>query len=387
MKINKKSPQHWLSLFRFTIVVIIGLVLRRFTSPPTIPTVILYGHKLNGNLKALYDYISKNHAGEIQIIFITMDSDYHQQLATNGITSANANSLKTAMLIAKTACVVSDHGLHSLELALRFSNIKFVDVWHGIPFKGFDASDFRTQQKYNQIWVSSTTLAQIYCDKFGFSESKIRITGYGRADTIQRMKKNKVELLQELKVPERKNIILYAPTWAQNAINRSLFPFGCTKNNFLTELTNICARTNSVLLIRTHLNSELTSTFEHPDLYFIPHSEQPETEKILAITDLLICDWSSVAFDFLVVERPTVFLDVPAPFKKGFSLPPDMRFGPTVNTINDLLLSIDRYIQHKHQFNLDYGNKIANVKRIVYGDTLDGESSKRYVHQLYSLFS
>ena len=28
----------------------------------------------------------------------------------------------------------------------------------------------------------------------------------------------------------------------------------------------------------------------------------------------------SIAFDYLLLDRPTLFLDIPAPFKKGFSL-------------------------------------------------------------------
>jgi hypothetical protein len=62
------------------------------------------------------------------------------------------------MKVASADCIISDHGLHALQLLLKLSDITFVDVWHGIPFKGFTADDFTIQQQYDEIWVSSALL-------------------------------------------------------------------------------------------------------------------------------------------------------------------------------------------------------------------------------------
>ena len=40
-------------------------------------------------------------------------------------------------------------------------------------------------------------------------------------------------------------------------------------------------------------------------------------EDFLKISNILITDWSSIALDYIVLDRPVFFLDVPNPFKDG----------------------------------------------------------------------
>jgi len=42
----------------------------------------------------------------------------------------------------------------------------------------------------------------------------------------------------------------------------------------------------------------------------------------LLASDVLICDRSSIPFDHLLLDRPTLFRDLPAPSRNGFSLRP-----------------------------------------------------------------
>jgi hypothetical protein len=88
------------------------------------------------------------------------------------------------MKVASADCIISDHGLHALQLLLKLSDITFVDVWHGIPFKGFTADDFTIQHQYDEIWVSSALLKRLYVEKFGFKEAMVQATGLGRTDLI-----------------------------------------------------------------------------------------------------------------------------------------------------------------------------------------------------------
>ena len=102
----------------------------------------------------------------------------------NGVNVLLATNPLSITKIAGAETIVSDHGLHALELMLRLSDTRFIDVWHGIPFKGFDAEDFRMLHRYTEVLVPSERLKNMYVNQFGFSEQKVEVTGYARTDTI-----------------------------------------------------------------------------------------------------------------------------------------------------------------------------------------------------------
>ena len=91
-----------------------------------------------------------------------MDYPYYRQLKSQGISVVWAGSPQALMLLVKAKALISDHGLHSLVLLLDYSSLKFIDVWHGIPFKGFDKDDFKVHHRYDEIWVASEFMADLY---------------------------------------------------------------------------------------------------------------------------------------------------------------------------------------------------------------------------------
>jgi len=177
MKIDKTKPSHWLLLGLFTINVVIAMLWRPFygRSRKKTTTVVLYGHKLNSNLLAIYRFLRATHREAIEPVFLTMDLAYYRRLRANGDSACLAIAPACASVLARADAVISDHGLHSLQIMLGRSNIRFFDVWHGIPFKGFDAEDFRIQHRYDETWVPSPLLADLYTQRFGFAPEQVKI--------------------------------------------------------------------------------------------------------------------------------------------------------------------------------------------------------------------
>ena len=87
-----------------------------------------------------------------------------------------ASTPACARLLASANAIVSDHGLHAMQPLLSLSNLKFFDVWHGIPFKGFDADDFRVQHRYDETSVASPLLAELYVTRFRFDTVWLNVT-------------------------------------------------------------------------------------------------------------------------------------------------------------------------------------------------------------------
>ncbi|WP_417546773.1 CDP-glycerol glycerophosphotransferase family protein [Marinobacter sp.] len=375
MKINKSRPSHWLYLLAFTCQATLGLILRLVTERSAIT---LYGHKLNGNLLALYQSCDKS-------TFLSMDLAYCRSLHAQGIRAQWACGIGAALLLARSKALISDHGLHSLELILtcyQKTGLKCFDVWHGIPFKGFDADDFRLQHRYDATWVASPLVRKLYIERFGFEPDRVVVTGYARTDALVEQQACNLDIRKELGLPETGAVVLFAPTWSQDAAGRSLYPFGYSEANFLAALSSIAEQHDATVILRTHLNSDASAEQEHPNIKRMPSSDWPDTESILQISDILICDWSSIAFDFLLLDRPTIFLDVPPPFRKGFSLGPEFRFGPIVDCMPALTEALVCAMQSPDHYWRSHSEKHQEVKTTIYEDWADGQATQRCLAQL-----
>ncbi len=386
MKIDKTSPLHWALLALFGANVALALLFRPFVRPKPgdRKSVILYGHKLSGNLLAIYRRLRAAHRDQFRPVFLTMDPAYRQRLLGAGDEACLATTPTCARLLASADAVISDHGLHALQPMLGRSDLKFFDVWHGIPFKGFDADDFRVQHRYTETWVASPLLAELYTRRFGFDPAKVTVTGYARTDPLVESHETPAEIRRRLGLQhtEGQRLVLFGPTWKQDAQHRSQFPFGVDGQEFLERLTEVCRRNGALLLFRAHLNAKDPVPLPADRVIPIPFADYPDTEAILQISDALICDWSSIAFDYLLLDRPTLFLDVEPPFRKGFSLGPEYRFGPVIKDLPELLSELERSLADPEGYRAEYGARHAAIREQVYGSYADGRSAERCVERL-----
>lgn len=375
MKIDKHRPAHWCHLIAFALQSLLGLLLRTF---PSKAAIVLYGHKLNGNLLAIYRHCPT-------AVFLSMDRTYCRELKARGIRCQWACTLGTASLLARAHAIVSDHGLHSLEVLLpayRRTGLKCFDVWHGIPFKGFDADDFRLQHQYDEVWVASPLHRSLYVERYGFDPDQVVVTGYARTDALVRPQQSNAELRKRYGLPQQGALILFAPTWAQDTHGRSLFPFEHDETEFLQTLSAFAQRHQATVLLRTHLNSGTQVPRSYPNILPLPSSQWPDTESILLISDTLICDWSSIAFDYLLLDQPTLFLDVPPPFRKGFSLGSEYRFGPVISSLPGLLEELEKALENRQEYWRAHAKRHMSTRQAVYGTWADGNATQRCLERL-----
>lgn len=385
MKINKRKPAHWAYLIIFACNVILAVMLRPFLRAPDKALVLLYGHKLNGNLRALYDEIQAQNEPPCQIAFLTMDPVYYKELLHAGEACVLALSPRAAVALARVRCIVSDHGLHVMQPLVRLRNIRFVDVWHGIPYKGWVESDFRVQHNFDEIWLSSNLMRRLYVQRFGFREDQVHATGYGRVDRLVTKKPVSPGLRGAIGGAQAEKIVLFAPTWRHGALDHDIVPFGIGAEAFFAELARICTEHKALCLLRTHLNTDLPPIDFKGVLRAVPADEFPDTEALLQLSDVLICDWSSIAFDYLVLARPTIFLDVPAPFAHGFSLGPEYRYGAIAKDLFELSSQLSNYLDNPADYQRAHAVTAARIKQDVYDNLADGRAASRYRERLVAL--
>ena len=384
MKIDKRNPHHWLILFRQGLYTLFAVCVRYISSKPKKPIVVLYGHQLSGNLKALYEEWQRAHTTKFDCYFLALDPEYARLLSDAAVNVLRCGRLTDMVRVGRCSAIITDHGLHAMSPLLSLTNIVFVDVWHGIPFKGFVPEDFRLQQRYDEVWVSSPFLKEMYQTKFGFKPNIIKDLGYARADKLFLREPPDPSLREKAAIPTGQKVVLYAPTWQQDDNGRELFPFGESQDSFIRRLSETCDQNNAVLTIRSHLNTSISAQhFEN--VRYCSMREFPDSEGLLLLTDVLICDWSSIAFDFLALNKPTLFLDVPSPFKNGFSLGKDYRFGKVVGTLESLDSELKRCLNTPKLYFTEQGNKHQRVTLDAYHTHTDGHASARQLDRLYEL--
>lgn len=317
-----------------------------------------------------------------------MDPKYKRKLSIEGYKVLTTVNPIDMIKITLADILINDHGSQALILYKKLTNMKFVDVWHGIPYKGFDHQSFTEQKYYDEIWVSSPGLKIIYEKKFAFNPKIIKSVGYARVDKLVKHNYNKREILKRYSIPEKFNkYVLIAPSWQH--YGGSIIPFGENENNFFTAINRIAKINNTLIIFRSHLNTtnEIKLKNKLSNIMFMAYGEYPVAEEFLWISNILVSDWSSIHFDYLVLKRPTIFLDAPAPVKEGFTLGKEYRFGKVVKNLEELTTAIDIYLNKPEKFLKQYSSKINNTIQVAYGNTLDGKSSERYYKKLSNLIN
>lgn len=350
------------------------------------PQIVFYD-QMNGNVKAFVDYVQEAHK-DADMYFLSFPEFQELYKDEHTLPTLSPLKLRDMIKVAQSDAVITNFGTQTMVYYTWLTKIPFIDVWHGIPiFKGFVPQDFNSLgvgiQRYREVWVSSPQQVELYKNKFQI-KAPVVATGYARVDKLVNHTYQGVR--EKYDLPKNKKIIMLAPTWKQDDKGRAIVPFGETEKDFLTGLEELAKRLDALVIFRAHRASGRgVNVGELPHVRFMPAGEYPDTEELLSEVDVLVSDWSSIVFDYLPLERPTIFLDVTPPFKNGFSVSDKYRFGEIVGSYQSLLDAIEHYAKNPDDFRKKYKDIIAETKEVAYGDTLDGKATERYWQRLQAI--
>jgi len=276
------------------------------------------GEKYADNSKYLFEYINKKHP-EIRAIWITKDVSIINKLKKEGYEVYKAYSIKSIMISLKAKCsIFVQSNKYDNLLFLNNSKVKKIQLWHGAPLKkiGFDDKIFTKNSLPKLLYKLKHFLFPFLNEQYdlvvaiseedrknfrtAFKVKKISITGYPRNDALFKFKYKK----------NKGYTVIYLPTFRGNIGDKiDLF----SDFNFDIEKWNeILCQNNIVLNIKMHpVNKPKDELIEkYKSLNSISFMEEVDVAEILPNTDILITDYSSVFFDFLLTNRPIIF----APF-------------------------------------------------------------------------
>jgi len=193
-----------------------------------------------------------------------------------------------------------------------------VQTWHGTPLKriGHDIADVRfADPEYLEKLAVETPNWSLLLSPNRFStpimrrafrfQGEILESGYPRNDVLRRgREETAAQVRAVLGLPPGKRVVLYAPTWRDDEYYGP-GRYKLSLNLDLDRAEQLLAE-DHVLLIRRHPN--VADEIPQAGRGFVwDVSTYPDMADLLAATDILVTDYSSVMFDFANTGRPMLF--------------------------------------------------------------------------------
>jgi CDP-glycerol glycerophosphotransferase len=195
----------------------------------------------------------------------------------------------------------------NIERGLRFKkkNQIYLNTWHGIALKhiGDDVegrNDFNFDT-VNHLVVSGDHDEKVWKSAFNAKESTYLRCGMPRNEELWLANdEKKAQMRAKLDIPADKKVILYAPTWRESTDGGKSYeikpPIHFDK--WRQELGS-----DYIVLFRAHHQTTKVLGVQY-DEFVRDASSYPAVNDLMIASDMLITDYSAIAFDYSVLCRP-----------------------------------------------------------------------------------
>ena len=250
--------------------------------------------------------------------------DWKHVWVVNNLTAvpSNLRSLKNVVFVARN----SDAYLRYLSCAavlinnstfppyfIRKPSQKYLNTWHGTPWKfmGKDiTNNFMEHKNTQRNFLHATHLlspnehsTNVFLDRYDIKDmfqGDIAELGYPRIDlTLNASETEKINLYSRLGLDGRRKVVLYAPTWRGTLGNAE------SDMQALLQEIRLLNSVDCDLLFRGHYFSSDSDDLEEINALSVP--SDITTNELLSIVDVLVTDYSSIAFDFMATGRPIIY--------------------------------------------------------------------------------
>lgn len=345
-----------------------------------------------------------------RLIWITKNKEVYKQLSSYNLPVEYLYSFKGLYTTIRASKVFLSHQLDDIS-ALLLGGKLIIQLWHGIPLKkigykgDWDSDNLVGKLKYffyrlmpfyyymscDRLIIPSLKMKDNYKKAFSFtyndekSKNDILILGQPRNDIFELKYTFNDLLFPEIsKLNEYKKNYKYIISWLptqRKALGKTIVELMYESNLDLEKLNNYCKRNDILFIIKPHfldlnlLTSQLNS-YEN----LLVHSIA-DPYPLLNYTDILLTDYSSVYFDFLLTKKPIIF--TPFDYEEYFStvsfyqdyeeMTPGVKcykWNEVIKNIGIIISNQDRFIKERESF-VKKINFIKNSSELIYKKFID----------------
>lgn len=267
------------------------------------------GKKFDDSPRVIYDaMINDDRFNDFELVWAFQNP---QKFTLQRGRAIKTDSIKFYITALKARCWITNS---RIERGLRFKgkNTFYFNTWHGSPIKKMgkdivkkNSKSFSSKDKWNVDVMTSQSEyeANIFSRVFNIEREKFLLCGLPRNDSLVFNTEEKKQLMREkIGLPLSKKVILYAPTFREyerdNKYNVILAPpidFRKWKEEIGDEY---------VVLLRAHYEVGTILNVEGVNEFVFDVSDYPELNDLMIASDILISDYSSIFFDFSILDRP-----------------------------------------------------------------------------------
>ncbi|MBD5529271.1 MAG: hypothetical protein HDR02_12840 [Lachnospiraceae bacterium] len=265
---------------------------------------------------------------------------------------------------------------------------------HGAPPLKATKGKINLANNLNYSLCPSVACADIVSEQFSINKERLLYCGSPRTDVLfdDQIHEGVAQLFNRKLY---KKIILWVPTFRQfyrygridsKKEYKSGMPIVEEEMDWI-KLADELEKEEVLLLIKPHLYQDLTKLKIKKNKYIIfvtqndLNTVKMNVYDLMKACDAMITDYSTIAFDFMHLDRPIGYtIDDINEYTLGFSVNDPLTYMPG-NKINDM----NEYISFIHQIAVGddlYKEERNSVSRLVHGDFSDGKNAKRLINLL-----
>lgn len=380
-------------IFRKKVVKLINTITQSFFCWWPKNNVIVLESKpgFSDNTYAVYlELLKRHYNNKYRFVWFVEGASGNPKLAENTTCFTVKNTISNIIFrnyILQTASFVISCNSRLYSTRKGHNNIH---LGHGSPLKDPGTYVFLNEH-IDRLTIQAKYFKAEAARVYDIPSSKIIATGYPRSDFLMG------ETSEQIKNIVRENfekVIIWLPTFRSSGGGGRVdsthnMPFGIPiiqNKNAFEKLNELLRRNNSLLIIKYHFAQDNQHVFQYSNIRVVENeyffNREIQLYEFLKYTDALITDYSSVYYEYLMLEKPIgLTVDDIDEYIANRGLVVDDYFsdipGEYIYNLNDLYCFIESICNGL----IGFDDKMMRAKN-RYNDYFDGNSAARVVDYL-----
>ncbi|RRJ28341.1 CDP-glycerol glycerophosphotransferase family protein [Halocatena pleomorpha] len=299
----------------------------------------------------------------VRAVWLSRNESVVETLQSQGHEAYHADSFRGTYASLRASVAYVSHGTRDVNVWCA-GGTTIVGLWHGIMLKQvewdahrqidhpivgpIERGKYALFKQFDRLTVTSEAMVEPFASGRNMDPSRVVVTGYPRNDLLDgTFPDERIEAkadIYEMAAERHKesNVFLYAPTFHEETGEH------VGEHLDLSELDAKLTEIDAYLIVKPHPRDQIdVDRAEYSRIISMP--SPLDVYPLLPSVDALITDYSSLYFDYLLLDRPVIFY----PFDRkrygetrGFNLNYDaVTPGPVATEFEELLASIESVVE------------------------------------------